>query len=225
MRISLSLSPKIKLFISLSITLFYLPLSQSLSFEIFPRAVSFNLFISLSVSLSVSLAHSLSSFLSLSPAFFFFLSFSLSLSSSIGGSRSNTIPSRVGPFSLLPCTYSLFRTKRYYWTEIEVSGISQRYSGLLFCATELKLRLWDCVIHLWSYLPLSAYTQSYTCSYKYTYYRTSPGGVEVLTMPNGLYQLARRLCIVLNQSKLSDVLLMNAVRCTFCASLLLLSYL
>ena len=44
-------------------------------------------------------------------------------------------------------------------------------------------------------------------------------------MPNGLYQLARRLCIVLNQSKLSDVLLMNAVRCTFCASLLLLSYL
>ena len=44
-------------------------------------------------------------------------------------------------------------------------------------------------------------------------------------MPNGLYQLARRLCIVLNQSKLSDVLLMNAVRCNFCASLLFLSYL
>ena len=45
-------------------------------------------------------------------------------------------------------------------------------------------------------------------------YRTSPDGVEVLTMPNGLYQLARRLCIVLNQPKLTDVLLSNAVRYT-----------
>ena len=43
-------------------------------------------------------------------------------------------------------------------------------------------------------------------------FRTSPDGIEVLTRPNGLYQLARRLCIVLNQPKLSDALLTNAVR-------------
>ena len=31
-------------------------------------------------------------------------------------------------------------------------------------------------------------------------------------MPNGLYQLARRLCVVLNHPKLNDVLLSHAVR-------------
>ena len=51
--------------------------------------------------------------------------------------------------------------------------------------------------------------------------RTSPDGLEVLTQPNGLYHLARRLCIVLNQPKLNDVLLQNAVR----AALIINSYL
>jgi hypothetical protein len=43
-------------------------------------------------------------------------------------------------------------------------------------------------------------------------YRTSADGLEILTMPNGLYQLARRLCVVLNHPKLNDVLLSHAVR-------------
>jgi hypothetical protein len=41
--------------------------------------------------------------------------------------------------------------------------------------------------------------------------RTSTDGIEVLTMSNGLYQLARRLCLVLNQPRLTDALLDSAV--------------
>jgi hypothetical protein len=41
--------------------------------------------------------------------------------------------------------------------------------------------------------------------------RTSPDGHEILTMPNGLYQLGRRLCVVLNQPKITDSLLDAAV--------------
>jgi hypothetical protein len=65
-----------------------------------------------------------------------------------------------------------------------------------------------------------------------TPYRTSADGLEILTMPNGLYQLARRLCVVLNHPKLNDVLLSHAVRtqrlkifqfCISCLSVLILS--
>jgi U3 small nucleolar RNA-associated protein 20 len=41
--------------------------------------------------------------------------------------------------------------------------------------------------------------------------RTSVDGIEILTMPNGLYDLSRRLCIVLNQPRLTDALLNSAV--------------
>ena len=98
--------------------------------------------------------------------------------------------------------------------------MGQRYSRLTVVPCDVRLRLRDCVIQGASLIaspppPLNIHT------YEYLHYRTSPDGVEVLTMPNGLYQLARRLCIVLNQSKLSDVLLLNAVRCNFFPSLFL----
>jgi len=39
------------------------------------------------------------------------------------------------------------------------------------------------------------------------------GGIEVLTMPNSLYHMARRICIVLNQFNLSSKLLDSLVEC------------
>jgi hypothetical protein len=43
---------------------------------------------------------------------------------------------------------------------------------------------------------------------------TSPDGTEVLTIPNGLYHLARRLCVVLNQTSMNNSMLENVVICT-----------
>jgi hypothetical protein len=43
---------------------------------------------------------------------------------------------------------------------------------------------------------------------------TSPDGAEVLTAPNGLYQLARRLCVVVNQTSMNMGMLDSVVACT-----------
>jgi hypothetical protein len=43
---------------------------------------------------------------------------------------------------------------------------------------------------------------------------TSPDGFEVLTAPNGMYQLARRLCVVLNQTAMHGNMLESVVACT-----------
>eukprot|EP01041_Mallomonas_annulata_P001346 gene1346-2596_t len=42
---------------------------------------------------------------------------------------------------------------------------------------------------------------------------SNDGGVEILTQPNGMYHLARRLCIVLNQSQLAKPLLDAVIDC------------
>ena len=99
--------------------------------------------------------------------------------------------------------------------------MGQRYSRLTVVPCDVRLRVGDCVIQGASLIASLPPLSTYIHTYEYLHYRTSPDGVEVLTMPNGLYQLARRLCIVLNQSKLSDVLLINAVRCNFFSSLFL----
>ena len=101
--------------------------------------------------------------------------------------------------------------------------MGQRYSRLTVVPCDVRLRVRDCVIQGASLIasPPPPSEHTYIHTYEYLHCRTSPDGVEVLTMPNGLYQLARRLCIVLNQSKLSDVLLLNAVRCNFFSSLFL----
>ena len=83
--------------------------------------------------------------------------------------------------------------------------MGQRYSRLTVVPCGVRLRVIDCIIQGASLIASPPPLLTYIPTYEYLHYRTSPDGVEVLTMPNGLYQLARRLCIVLNQSKLSDV--------------------